>query len=150
MSEVLHVVLLVILKQSSSFSIEALASIFSFVTIVNFGLLYFRLKRQSSYWDDTRMLVPALKIALAAVLAGVLAQVSKYVFALTVNELDTFFKVFLQLSFGLLIGGTAYLVLCVWLRVEELHVLRRFIWCRILRQPETLASVEDHPEKGEW
>ena len=149
-SEVLHVVLLVILKQSSSFSIEALASIFSFVTIVNFGLLYFRLKRQSSYWDDTRMLVPALKIALAAVLAGVLAQVSKYVFALTVNELDTFFKVFLQLSFGLLIGGTAYLVLCVWLRVEELHVLRRFIWCRILRQPETLASVEDHPEKGEW
>jgi len=149
-SEVLHVVLLVILKQSSSFSIEALAAIFSFVTIVNFGLLYFRLKRQSSYWDDTRMLVPALKITLAAVLAGVFAQVSKYVFALTVNELDTFFKVFLQLSFGLLIGGTAYLVLCVWLRVEELHMLRRFIWCRILRQPETLASVEDHPEKGEW
>ena len=79
-----------------------------------------------------------------------LAQVSKYVFALTVSELDTFFKVFLQLSFGMFIGGTAYLSLCVWLRVEELHVLRRFLWCRILRRPETLVSAEDHPEKGDW
>ena len=149
-SEVFHVVLLVILRQSFSFSIEMLASAFSFVTIVNFGLLYFMLKRQARYWDDTRMLIPALKIALAAVLAGVFAQISKYVFALTVNELDTFFKVFLQLFFGLSIGGTAYLFLCIWLQVEELHMLRRFIWCRILRQPETLASAEDHPEKGEW
>lgn len=149
-SEVFHVVLLVILRQSFSFSIEMLASAFSFVTIVNFGLLYFMLKRQARYWDDTRMLIPALKIALAAVLAGVFAQISKYVFALTVNELDTFFKVFLQLFFGLSIGGAAYLFLCIWLQVEELHMLRRFIWCRILRQPETLASAEDHPEKGEW
>ncbi|MBP7811579.1 MAG: murein biosynthesis integral membrane protein MurJ [Candidatus Moranbacteria bacterium] len=146
----LHVFLLIILEQSSHFSIEMLALVFSCVTIVNFGFLYFMLKRQSSYWDDTWMLIPALKIVLAAVLAGVFAQVSKYVFALTVSELDTFFKVFLQLSFGMFIGGTAYLFLCVWLQIEELHVLRRFIWCRILRQPETLVSAEDHPEKGEW
>ncbi|MDQ5976599.1 MAG: putative lipid flippase MurJ [Patescibacteria group bacterium] len=147
---ILHIFLLIILWQSSYFSIEMLALVFSCVTIVNFGLLYFMLKRRSSYWDDTRMLIPALKIVLAAVLAGVLAQVSKYVFALTVSELDTFFKVFLQLSFGMFIGGTAYLSLCVWLRVEELHVLRRFLWCRILRRPETLVSAEDHPEKGDW
>ena len=83
-------------------------------------------------------------------MAGLFAQVSKYVFALTTNELDTFVEVFLQLFFGLSIGGSAYLVLCIWLRVEELQVLKRFIWCRILRQPETLASAEDHPEKGEW
>jgi len=147
---ILHIFLLIILWQSSYFSIEMLALVFSCVTIVNFGLLYFMLKRRSSYWDDTRMLIPALKIVLAAVLAGVLAQVSKYVFALTVSELDTFFKVFLQLSFGMFIGGTAYLSLCVWLRVEELRVLRRFLWCRILRRPETLVSAEDHPEKGDW
>ncbi len=149
-AEVFHILLLIFLKQSAYFSIEGLALIFSLVTLVNFGLLYFTLKRKTVYWDDTQMLTPALKIALAAVLAGLLAQVSKYVFALTVNELDTFVKVFLQLFFGLSIGGAAYMFLCVWLRVEELHMLRRFVWCRILRQPEALASAEDHPEKGEW
>jgi putative peptidoglycan lipid II flippase len=149
-SEVFHIGLLLVLKESAYFSIEALALAFSCVTIVNFSFLYLTLKQQSRYWDDARMLVPALKIVLAAVLAGLLAQASKYVFALTVNELDTFWKVFLQLVFGLSIGGVAYVSFCLWLRVEELGMLRRFIWCRILRQPEALASAEDHPEKGEW
>jgi putative peptidoglycan lipid II flippase len=149
-AEIFHIGLLLALKQSSYFSIEALALVFSFVTIINFSFLYLALKRRLSYWNDAKILIPTLKIVLAAVLAGLLAQISKYVFALTVSELDTFFKVLLQLFFGLSIGGTAYIFLCVWLRVEELHVLRRFIWCRILRQPEALASSEDHPEKGEW
>ena len=127
-----------------------LAAAFSSATIVNLLLLYLALKREAVYWDDARMFAPAMKIALAAILAGLFAQVSKYVFALTTNELDTFVEVFLQLFFGLSIGGSAYLALCVWLQVEELQVLKRFIWCRILRQPETLASAEDHPEKGEW
>lgn len=149
-AEIFHIGLLIILQQSSYFSIEMLSLAFSFVTVTNFCFLYFTLKRRALYWDDAKMLIPALKIVLAAVLAGLLAQASKYVFALTVNELDTFLKVLLQLFFGLSIGGTAYLVFCVWLKVEELHILRRFIWCRILRQPATLASAEDHPEKGEW
>ncbi len=149
-AEALHVVLLFALKQSAYFSIEALAAAFSVATIVNLLLLYVALRRRTLYWHDARILAPATKIALAAILAGLFAQASKYVFALTTNELDTFVEVFLQLFFGLLIGGSAYLVFCIWLQVEELQVLKRFIWCRILRQPETLASVEDHPEKGEW
>ena len=149
-SEVLHIVLTVLLWRSSSFSIEMLAMVFSIATIVNLVFLYGALKRQSLYWDDAQMFAPAMKIVLAAVLAGLFAQASKYVFALTTNELDTFFEVFLQLTFGLIIGGGAYIVFCLWFQIEELRVLKRFIWCRILRQPATLASVEDHPEKGEW
>ena len=149
-AEAFHIALLLFLKQSDYFSIEMLAAAFSSATIVNLLLLYLALKREATYWDDARMFTPAMKIALAAILAGLFAQVSKYVFALTTNELDTFVEVFLQLFFGLSIGGSAYLALCVWLQVEELQVLKRFIWCRILRQPETLASAEDHPEKGEW
>lgn len=149
-AEAFHIALLLFLKQSDYFSIEMLAAAFSLATIINLLFLYLALKRQALYWDDTQMFAPAMKIALAAVLAGLIAQVSKYVFALTTNELDTFVEVFLQLFFGLLIGGSAYLALCIWLRVEELQILKHFIWCRILRQPETLASAEDHPEKGEW
>lgn len=149
-SEALHIGLIFGLQQSPYFSIDALAAVFSVSTIVNCMFLYFMLKRQCSYWDDARMLIPALKIVLAAVVAGLLAQVSKHVFVFTIDELDTFFKVFSQLFFGLLIGGVAYIALCAWLRVEELRILGRFIWCRIFRQPEMLASVEDHPEKGEW
>lgn len=149
-AEVLHIVLLFLLSHSVYFSIEALALAFSIATIINILFLYLSLKRQAPYWDDGQMFGPAMKIAAAAILAGLIAQASKYVFALTTNELDTFVEVFLQLFFGLLLGGTAYLIFCVWFQVEELRVLKRFIWCRILRQPETLASVEDHPEKGEW
>ncbi len=149
-AELFHIGLLFALKQSGCFSIESLAATFSIATILNFSLLYFALKRASLYWDDTRMLIPALKIVLAAVLAGLFAQFSKYVFALTTSELDTFLKVFSQLVFGVSLGGIMYLALCVWFQIEELHILKRFIWCRILRQPETLVSAEDHPEKGEW
>lgn len=149
-SEALHILLLICFWRSSYFSIQTISIAFSVATIVNLFFLYVTLKKQSLYWDDTKMIIPAMKIALAAILAGLFAQISKYAFALTTNELDTFLEVFLQLSFGLAIGGSAYLVFCVWLQVEELSVLKRFIWCRILRQPETLASVEDHPEKGEW
>lgn len=148
--ELFHILLLILLQHSVYFSIESLAAAFSFATILNLAFLYFSLKRQASYWDDALMFTPAMKIVLAAVLAGLFAQVSKYIFALTTNELDTFLEVFLQLFFGLSIGGGAYLLFCIWLQVEELQALKRFLWCRILRQPEMLASVEDHPEKGDW
>ena len=71
-------------------------------------------------------------------------------FVLTINELDTFAKVFLQLLTGLIIGGVSFVVICHWLKVDELTMVKRFLLCKILRQPETAALAEDHPERGDW
>jgi hypothetical protein len=83
-------------------------------------------------------------------LAGAVAQLSKSVFALTIDELDTFVKVFLQLLIGFAIGGGAYVLFAHWLRIEELERVKRFFLCRVFRQPETAALTEDHPERGDW
>jgi hypothetical protein len=29
-------------------------------------------------------------------------------------------------------------------------MVKRFIVCKVLRQPETAALAEDHPERGDW
>lgn len=147
-SEAVHIALIPLLLPQ--YAVEGLAIAFSLSTILNFVLLYFSLRRKLSFWDDAAIIMPVGKILLASLLAGLVAQFSKSVFALTIDELDTFVKVFLQLITGFAIGGGAYVLFAHWLRVEELERVRRFFLCRVLRQPETAAFTEDHPEHGDW
>ncbi len=129
---------------------RALAISFSIGTVVNFALLYLYLRRLVPEWKDKEFLLPVSKMVVAAVVAGLVAQISKSVFALTTNELDTFIEVFLQLVAGLLIGGGAYFAMAAALKIEELSLLHKLIFQKLLRQPETLAKAEDHPERGDW
>jgi len=147
-SEALHIALIPILLPQ--YAVEGLAIAFSASSILNVVLLYFALRKKISFWDDRAFLFPMLKILLAAALAGIIAQLSKSVFALTTNELDTFVEVFLQLVTGLLIGGVSFVMLCHWFRIDELQMVKRFLLCRVLRQPEAAALTEDHPERGDW
>lgn len=146
-SEAVHIALIPPLLPL--YQVQGLAIAFSLSALLNFALLYFFLRKNLSVWDDKAIVLPVAKIFLAAILAGVVAQVSKSVFALTTNELDTFIEVFLQLVTGLAIGGSAYVFFAHALRVEELARMKRFILCRILKQPETSATT-DHPERGDW
>lgn len=129
------------------FDVEALAIAFTLGSILNVTFLYIFLRKHLEHWSDRDFLLPLFKISFAAILAGLVAQVSKSLFALTTNELDTFVEIFLQLAIGLTIGGVSYVFFCFWLQVSELQLLKRFVLHKILRQPET---VEDHPERGEW
>jgi putative peptidoglycan lipid II flippase len=147
-SEVLHIALIPLLLPH--YKVEGLAIAFSVGSILNFSLLYFFLRRRLSFWDDRAVFWPTFKIVAAALLAGLVAQLSKSVFALTTNELDTFIEVFLQLSLGLTIGGSVFILLCYWFGVEELQLVKRFFWCTLLRKPEAVALSKDHPEQGEW
>lgn len=147
-SEAVHIALIPLLLPY--YEVEGLAIAFSIGTILNFALLYFFLRRQLSFWEDKLIVVPVSKILLASLLAGAVAQISKSVFALTTNELDTFIEVFLQLMLGLLIGGGAYILFAYLLKVEELGRVKRFVLCRVLRQPEAATLTEDHPERGDW
>ncbi|HLC95418.1 MAG TPA: lipid II flippase MurJ, partial [Patescibacteria group bacterium] len=147
-SEVVHIILIPILLPE--YAVLGLAIAFSASSVLNFFLLYVLLRKKISVWDDRMFLFPVARILFAAIIAGVVAQISKSVFALTTNELDTFVEVFLQLVTGLAIGGVSFVFLCYWLGIEELQMARRFIVCKVLRQPETAALAEDHPERGEW
>lgn len=147
-SEAIHIALIPLLLPY--YEVQGLAIAFSISSILNFSLLYFFLRRKLSFWEDAIIVVPVMKIVLASLLAGAVAQISKSVFALTTDELDTFVEVFLQLISGFAIGGGAYILFSYWLKVEELERVRRFFLSRVFRQPETVALTEDHPERGDW
>ncbi len=147
-SEAVHIILIPILLPE--YAVLGLAIAFSVSSVLNITLLYMALRKQISAWRDDVFFWPIIKICFAAGIAGIIAQVSKSVFALTTNELDTFVEVFLQLTIGLVIGGGAFVVFCHWLQVGELQMVKRFLWCKILRQPETAVFTEDHPERGDW
>lgn len=147
-SEVIHILALIFLLPY--FEERALALSFSIGTIVNFVLLYLTLRKQSPVWKDKDFFLPVSKMVLAAFVAGVVAQVSKSVFALTTDELDTFIEVFLQLLAGLLIGGGVYVAVSALLRVEELGLIHKLIFQKLLRRPAILVQTKDHPERGDW
>ena len=125
---------------------------FSIGTIVNGLLLYIFLRRRFASWQDAHFFNPALKIALASLIAMVAAQLSKYVFGFvnpTEYDLDTFIEVFTQLGIGISIGGVVFVLVANWLRVEELEEIRKFIWCKVLRQePGSIATAESNVEHG--
>lgn len=147
-SEVIHIISLVLLLPY--FEERALAISFSIGTIINFVLLYLALRKQSVVWKDKEFFWPVGKMLLAAIIAGTVAQVSKSIFALTTNELDTFAEVFLQLMAGLLIGGGVYFAVAALLRIEELALVHKLIFQKLLRRPSVLAQVKDSPERGDW
>ncbi|NTW13917.1 MAG: murein biosynthesis integral membrane protein MurJ [Candidatus Moranbacteria bacterium] len=134
-----------------AYGTNALAIAFSLGNTVNFILLLLALRGKVEKWDDSHFFRENAMIFLAAILAGIVAQLSKSVFVFfTMSELDTFAKVFMQLAFGSILGLGTFLLLCHWFRIEEYHSLRRFILSKVLRSPEAVSSVEGHPEKGGW
>lgn len=147
-SEAIHIALIPFLLPL--YAAEGLAIAFSISSILNFTLLYFFLRRKLSFWDNRSVFSPVAKIFLASILAGIVAQLSKSVFALTTNELDTFVEVFLQLLLGFAIGGGAFIIFSHWFKIEEFDRVRCFLLRRVFRQPETAALAEDHPERGDW
>lgn len=147
-SEIVHLALIPILLPH--YQVVGLAIAFSLGAITNFFLLYFFLRPRVPTWKDARIALPALKIFLATIAAGLVAQYSKTIFALAIDRLDTFAEVFMKLSLGLAIGMSTYILLSIWLKFPEFENVKRFVWCRLLRQPETSVSTADHPEQGDW
>lgn len=130
---------------------NALAIAFSLGSAANFLFLLLALRRKVEEWDDGQFFRENALIFLAAILAGAVAQVSKSVFAFfTMSPLDTFLKVFMQLSFGSLLGLGTFLLLANWFRIGEIRSLWKFILSKVRRNPEVVPAVEGQPEKGEW
>lgn len=147
-SEVIHLALIPFLLPY--FAVAGIAMAFSVGAIVNVIILYWSLRRRVSVWRDWEMLSGMLRIAGIALVAAAVAQFSKGIFALTIGRLDTFVEVAVKLGVGVLIGGATYIALSAYFALPEYLQVKRFIWCRLLRRPETVVLAEDHPEKGDW
>lgn len=132
------------------YEVAGLAIAFSIGSIINFSLLYLALRARVSEWNDRDIFSGVIKIAIVAFLAAVVAQYSKGIFALTIDRLDTFVEVAAKLGLGVVIGTATYIFASAFFRLPEYAQIKRFIWCRLLRRPETVALTEDHPEKGDW
>lgn len=146
--EMIHLLLIPILLPS--FSVFGLGIAFSVGVIVQLLILYFALRRRLMDWDDIRFLTPIVKIFTITLAAAVVAQLSKGLFALTIDRLDTFVEVAVKLGLGLFIGLGVYLALSAWYRFPVYIDVKRFILCRVLRRPETVVLTQDHPEQGDW
>lgn len=147
-SEAVHLSLIPMLLPR--YEVAGLAIAFSVGSIVNFSLLYLALRHRVSEWKDRDILTGVAKIAVVAFLAALIAQYSKGIFALTIDRLDTFIEVAAKLGLGVVIGTATYIFASAFFRLPEYAQVKRFIWCRLLRRPETVALTEDHPEKGDW
>ncbi len=147
-SEIVHVGLIPFLLPR--YSVEGLAMAFSLGAIVNLVLLYAWLRPKFSEWSDQEFSFPIAKILLASLIAAFIAQISKSIFALAIDRLDTFLEVFTKLSLGVSIGLVVYILMSSWLKLPEFENIKNFFFRRFSRQPETLISTEDHPEQGNW
>ncbi|MFZ1626903.1 MAG: murein biosynthesis integral membrane protein MurJ [Candidatus Moraniibacteriota bacterium] len=147
-SELVHISLILFLLPR--FAIAGIAIAFSVGAITNVALLYFFLRRRVVAWRDWDFLSGVGRILGIALIAAVVAQYSKGIFALTIDRLDTFLEVAVKLGVGTVIGVATYISFSALLALPEYVQVKRFIWCRLLRRPETVALTEDHPEKGDW
>jgi len=130
---------------------DALAMAFSLGSVANFLFLLIALRKKVDGWDDSQFFRENALIFLSAILAGIVAQLSKTLFSFfSMSPLDTFLKVFLQLSFGTMLGLGTFLIFCNWFRISELRSLWKFIFSKVRRNPALVPAVEGHPEKGEW
>ncbi len=147
-SEIVHLSLIPILLPR--FAVAGIAIAFSVGAVVNILILYATLRRRVAVWKDWEILSGIGRIIGITLIAGIIAQFSKSIFVLTIDRLDTFLEVAMKLGVGAVIGVAAYILLSSLFGLPEYLQVKRFIWCRLLRQPETVVLAEDHPEKGDW
>jgi putative peptidoglycan lipid II flippase len=147
-SEAVHLSLIPFLLPQ--YAVAGIAIAFSVGAITNVAILYYFLRRRVTAWRDWELLSGIARIALIALMSAVVAQYSKGIFALTIDRLDTFLEVAVKLGVGVVIGVATYISFSALLSLPEYVQIKRFIWCRLLRRPETVALTEDHPERGDW
>lgn len=148
LGEIVHIGLIPFLLPR--FEVLGLGMAFSFGVIVQLVVLYVLLRRNIPTFNDRLFLTPIFQIVMLAFLSAMVAQLSKGLFALTIDRLDTFAEVFVKLAIGLLIGVGTYIALSAWYRLPEYLDVRRFVMRRVLHRPETVALTQDHPEQGDW
>ncbi|MBI4022481.1 MAG: murein biosynthesis integral membrane protein MurJ [Candidatus Andersenbacteria bacterium] len=127
-----------------SLGVEALAIAFSLSALVNMSLLLIVLHKRLGGFDDARVLMSALRIALAALGGGAVLQLLKEPVAVVV-AMDRFWGVATQLIVTAAAGAAAYLLFAWLLNSPELKALKSYLPRRVELD---LASGIETPRFG--
>ncbi len=131
-----------------AYPVIGVALAFTVAALINCGTLFLLLRRKVASWHDRDIIEPSLKIVLASLGAGLMAQLAKMTFGFSPTPLDTFVEIFVQLVTTFVVGATAFWWFSVLLGIEEFERLKRFVMVRVLRRhPESLPLAEQ--EAGE-
>jgi len=145
-SEAFHIVLIFLLMRR--YEINGLAMAFSIATIINMILLYLFLRRNFQSWKDSDIFLPSMKIVLASLIAGLIAQLTKSAFGFNNNELDTFVAIFIQLIVTSTVGISVFIALSWWMNIEEFKRIKTFFIRRIFGQPQNIVGAEEEIDRG--
>ncbi|OGI26643.1 MAG: murein biosynthesis integral membrane protein MurJ [Candidatus Moranbacteria bacterium RIFOXYB1_FULL_43_19] len=141
-SEVVNLTLALVL--SRLYGILGLAWAFSLSSMVNMFLLFLILRSKTGDLDDKKIISVTAKISLFALLAGGVAQLSKYIVG-PYTDTETFLGIFTQLAAGGAVGLALFFVLSYAFRLEEFEAVKKLLSGKFLRQRQ---SIPDDPTEA--
>lgn len=124
---------------SMKFGMLGLVWAFSAASIANMLLLFFILRRKLGDLDDKKIVSSVAKFAIAALSAGLTAQLVKYLIGPYI-DLDTFIGVFTQLLASGAAGVIVYFLFSQFLRLEEFEAVKRLLSGKFLRWRQTIPE----------
>jgi len=122
---------------SSIYGVAGLALAFSISTIFNFFTLWLVLRFEIGNMDESKILNSVIKFSIASLAAGYIIQISKnFVVDLGLVNMTKTFGVFTQGFIAGIFGLAVYLLLCAFMRSEELYnfwgaIVRKFNWKKV-------------------
>jgi putative peptidoglycan lipid II flippase len=141
MSEIMHILAVLILIRH--FQLLGVMVAITFAGILQMAVLLYYLRKRFSYLDDKNILKSTGKILFASVLAGVGAQIVKYLINAHVN-IDTFLGIFTQLAAASIVGVAIFIATCQIIRLEEYMNFKKSITRKILGgKKEILEDFSD-------
>jgi len=140
-SEALNITLVILLIKN--YALTGLAVAFSIASITNAMLLFYFLRKKMGSLDDQNILSAILKILLAALVAGLGAQLTKYLVGIFF-ELDTFLSVLTQFSLAAGVGVALFSLSSIILEIDEFKQFKHSLTRKIFGAKEQI--VEDSSE----
>ena len=129
-SEAVNLILAIFL--SRSFGILGLVWAFSVASIVNMTLLFLILRLRLGNLDDKKIFSVISKIAAAAIISGIGAQLAKQ-FVGSNLEIDSLITVFTQTAVSASCGIVIYLAISYFFRLEEFEAVKKLLTGKFAR-----------------
>lgn len=126
-----------------SFGVLGLALAFSLATILNLALLLLSLRARLGDIDGTRILISFGKILVATFMLAIVAQAIKYPVVQVTGGVETLGGIVIQAAAAGTGGIAAYLLLCWFLKVEELTQFIESFKRKLLKKQQLPAEALD-------
>jgi putative peptidoglycan lipid II flippase len=140
-SEALNISLVLLLI--GDYAITGLAIAFSVSSIVNAGLLFYFLRRQTGGLDEKGIASSVLKVLIATFVAGLGVQFAKYIVGIFF-DLDTFWSVLTQFVLASGIGVALFSFASIILEIDEFKQFKHSLTRKLFGAKEQI--VEDSSE----